>query len=205
MTTAAHLLPDSTDLVRSLLASGERLAVALEREVASISRILGVCPVCRLEIRRQCQCPPQEEERRMNRCPMNVWNAIKKAAALLETQRIRYVLIGTAALAAQGIDVEVPDADLLVEEAPLDLVSDDYVGEPSGDATSVLVDGVKVDYIDATDDDIAGAKYLDELAPMVEGVRVATVAVVMAIKKDASRPKDVAHAAALESQLRSIA
>lgn len=141
----------------------------------------------------------------MNRCPPNVWNAVKKATALLERERIRYALIGTAALAALGVEVEVPDADLLVESDPEVLPSELFLvtGGSVEDRLSIEVDGVKVDYVLA--DDIGAEKYLDLDTVGVDGVHVATAAVVMSIKADAGRPKDVEHAKALAEQISGVA
>lgn len=52
---ATHLLPDHVDLVRAMLAEGERLAGKLERQVAEIADILAVCLRCGCD-RRDCGC-----------------------------------------------------------------------------------------------------------------------------------------------------
>jgi hypothetical protein len=124
----------------------------------------------------------------MNRCPPNIWAAIKKATALLDKEGVRYALIGTA------IDVPVPDADLLVEHDNLNALPSelflDSPANPSGDGLSLEVDGTKIDYVDARDKDVRGMPHLDVPAIVIDGVKVATVRTVMAIKKEADRQKD---------------
>ena len=139
----------------------------------------------------------------MNRCPPNVWNAVRRDAAILEEQKIRYVLIGTAALAVQGIAVEVPDADFLVDKLPKVEAVDapETEGSSRTDCVATVVDGIKIDHIDVKTKKLRKKGFLETPTIVVDGVNVAAVRTVMAIKKAAGRPKDIDFAFELASQV----
>jgi hypothetical protein len=135
-----------------------------------------------------------------NLCPRPLWDAVRLATTTLNAEGINYVLIGSCALAARGLDVPVPDADLLVERDPDDSPGDVLpTSEGSGKSRlSTKIDGNKIDYVNLETAAWLTA-FLSHPVLIIDGVRVASVADVIAIKKRANRKKDREQIASLEA------
>lgn len=134
---------------------------------------------------------------------------IRKAAARLNAEGIRYALVGTAALVLHGCKgIDAHDLDFLCERGPTPTPEEEAAacefddgdgGHPlTGDTASsglrTEVDGVKVDYIDASE-----SRKRKDLPPRVEflnptrvvqGVWIAEIADVIGLKRSADREKD---------------
>jgi hypothetical protein len=128
-----------------------------------------------------------------------VWSAVKRAAAVLIEQKIHYVLMGTAALAAHGIKPrEVPDVDFMVERYPSPVPKDFeelLTANGSKDRGTYLVPSgefstdVKVDYVLAETSIEKG--FLNEKSVKVDDDIVAmTVDTALGIKRWKGRQKD---------------
>lgn len=120
----------------------------------------------------------------MNRCNPDLWDAIKQSATLLENLNVTYLLIGSAALAAHGVNIEAPDADFLCLEKPGTM--EQIKGGSGGWHTDV--GGWKIDHIFFDDGRLDS--FFGRASQVIDGVRVATPGTVMDIKRFADRAKD---------------
>lgn len=112
-------------------------------------------------------------------------DTIRAAAAKI---RGDYVLIGTAALLMRGYNVDPHDIDFLVAKPQLHLDKGEREPASTADSVKSMEDGVPVDYVFADEVRVPFLK-----APGVEaidGVRVAAVETILAIKVFAGRAKD---------------
>lgn len=130
---------------------------------------------------------------------------IRKAYARLEAEGIRAVLVGTAALGLHGCNVDAHDLDFLCERGPtptfdeMEEIEKGEGGHLDGDGASsglrTKVDGVAVDYIDASE-----PRKRKELPPrigflsafpvVIDGIPVAQIGDVIGLKRSADREKD---------------
>lgn len=151
-----------------------------------------------------------QDAQKANKMPAEKWVIVKRAAALLEEHHIRYVLMGTAALAAHGImPHEVPDIDFLVEKHPTGVLEDQAPSDSNSDGESgsylfPILDGdtkeetgetIKVDFV-PVDNPIENG-FLVSKACAIDGVRCMTVENALGIKKWKGRKKDLEFVAAL--------
>jgi hypothetical protein len=143
-----------------------------------------------------------------------LWAVVKRCAALLQEQKIPYVLMGTAALAAHGIKPkDVPDIDFLVGERPLVKDTDAADGSIAAEGGSkggkgaayyFKLDGhhedpftsIKVDFVPA--DNPIETGFLQMHGVELDGVRVMSVDTALGIKRWKGRPKDVEFLKLLE-------
>lgn len=140
------------------------------------------------------------------------WMVVKRAAEMLEKQKIPYVLMGTAALAAHGIMPQVvPDVDFLVAMRPdvpaeLKAYSIPNSSDPEGNSGAwrfpMYLDAdevgrIKVDFVDS--DDAISKGFLATKACNIDGVRVMSVSSALGIKRWRNREKDVEFIELVES------
>lgn len=119
-----------------------------------------------------------------NRCAPELWNAIRTAVESLDRRNIECRLVGSAALAALGFEIEAKDADFICEEEPA-------IGKrPHGGygERTVYLGGWKIDHIYFNDGRL---KHFFTVPALVDGVKVMQPVMVLELKRFANRPKDV--------------
>jgi hypothetical protein len=138
------------------------------------------------------------EVRSRNLLPEPVWEVVKLAAANLAKAKIRHVLIGTAALAAQGVNVAADDIDFLCDDKmppPGDMPGTwESITKKQGYSTVVVAWKINGIMVDCVTEDKSGSDwrepYLNAEPLIIDGVRVAKGEDVIAIKRTANRDKD---------------
>jgi predicted nucleotidyltransferase len=125
---------------------------------------------------------------------------LQTASNILTQQGIRHVLIGSAGLKLRGMlpkGYQPQDADFLVTKAP-------YVKEPlpkedcsQSDSVAVKIGGVKVDFIVTNwrSNNSRMRKHFTKNPIIVNGVPVADIEDMLALKATAARTKDFAFLA----------
>lgn len=120
----------------------------------------------------------------MNKCAVDVWDAIKTASADLKKQKTHHALMGTNALRALGYDVDAADVDFYIDVAPAKKLRGQSYDEIFG-ATNIVVQLIPV----AT---TKWAFFFTTDPIEIDGVPVANVEDILKAKRAASRPKDIA-------------
>lgn len=124
--------------------------------------------------------------------PSMIWDIVNKAVEPLREQKIRFGVVGSAALWLQGYDkVKVGDIDVLVEKVPEGIGPSPYkeADAASVGSTAIEIDGVKVDYIFADETREAFLK-LPFFYVGTYPVPVLSPIDVLKLKRQAGRPKD---------------
>jgi hypothetical protein len=130
---------------------------------------------------------------------------IRKAYARLEAEKIRAVLVGTAALGLYGFSVDAHDLDFLCERGPaptpeeekaLEEGAPDHVltGDVASSGLRTKIEGVAVDYIDAHEkkkDGTTRERFLTKCPATINGIPVADLDDVLGLKRSAGRAKDL--------------